>query len=146
MGQVFNATVSDTFHCYAIKIFCITFVQCWTNVEDVGPTLYNCYTNVLCFLGDRPTDGTRDANVAETFQYKGHQMKHVMQILLTHFTIRPQDFREIGQQMEHVMQMLLKFSLSGHQMDHVMKMLLTHFTIMTQDEPLDENVTDTFHY
>ena len=65
---------------------------------------------------------------------------------LTHFTIRPQDFREIGQQMEHVMQMLLKFSLSGHQMNHVMKMLLTHFTIMTQDEPLDENVTDTFHY
>ena len=31
---------------------CITFVQCWTNVEDVGPTLYKCYTNVLCFLGE----------------------------------------------------------------------------------------------
>ena len=29
---------------------CITFVQCWTNVED-GPTLYKCYTNVLCLLG-----------------------------------------------------------------------------------------------
>ena len=27
------------------------FVQCWTNVEDVGPTLYKCYTNVLCLLG-----------------------------------------------------------------------------------------------
>ena len=26
---------------------CITFVQCWTNVEDVGPTLYKCYTNGL---------------------------------------------------------------------------------------------------
>ena len=26
----------------------ITFVQWWTNVEDVGPTLYKCYTNVLC--------------------------------------------------------------------------------------------------
>ena len=25
---------------------CITFIQCWTNVEDVGPTLYKCYTNV----------------------------------------------------------------------------------------------------
>ena len=24
------------------------FIQCWTNVEDVGPTLYKCYTNVLC--------------------------------------------------------------------------------------------------
>ena len=30
---------------------CITFMQCWTNVEDVGPTLYKCYTNVLCLLG-----------------------------------------------------------------------------------------------
>ena len=29
---------------------CITFVQCWTNVFDVGPTLYKCYTNVLCVL------------------------------------------------------------------------------------------------
>ena len=30
---------------------CIIFVQCWTNVEDVGPTLYKYYTNVLCLLG-----------------------------------------------------------------------------------------------
>ena len=30
---------------------CITFVQFWTNVEDVGPTLYKCYTNVFCLLG-----------------------------------------------------------------------------------------------
>ena len=29
---------------------CIPFVQCWTNVEDVGPTLYKWYTNVLRFL------------------------------------------------------------------------------------------------
>ena len=28
----------------------ITFMQCWNNVEDVGPTLYTCYTNVLCLL------------------------------------------------------------------------------------------------
>ena len=32
-----------------------TFVQCWTNVEDdveeVVPTLYKYYTNVLCLLG-----------------------------------------------------------------------------------------------
>ena len=32
---------------------CITFVQYWTNAEDVGPTLYKCYTNVLCLLGER---------------------------------------------------------------------------------------------
>ena len=31
---------------------CITFVQCWTDVEDVEPTLYKCYKNVLCFLGN----------------------------------------------------------------------------------------------
>ena len=29
------------------------FIQCWTNVEDVGPTLYNCYTKVLCLPGKR---------------------------------------------------------------------------------------------
>ena len=29
---------------------CITFIQCWTNVENVGPTLYKCYANVLCLL------------------------------------------------------------------------------------------------
>ena len=28
-----------------------TFVQCWTNVEDVVSTLYKCYTTVLCLLG-----------------------------------------------------------------------------------------------
>ena len=26
---------------------CTTFVQCWTNVFDVGPTLCKCYTDVL---------------------------------------------------------------------------------------------------
>ena len=30
---------------------CITIVQRGTNVEDVGPALYKCYTNVLCLLG-----------------------------------------------------------------------------------------------
>ena len=29
----------------------IQFVQCWTNVEDVGPALYKWYRNVLCLLG-----------------------------------------------------------------------------------------------
>ena len=31
---------------------CMTFIQCWPNVEDVGPTLYKCYTNVLCCMVD----------------------------------------------------------------------------------------------
>ena len=30
---------------------CTTFVQYWTSVEDVGPTLYKSCTNVLCLLG-----------------------------------------------------------------------------------------------
>ena len=30
----------------------MTFVQHCTNVEDVGPTLYKCYTNVLCLLSN----------------------------------------------------------------------------------------------
>ena len=30
---------------------CITFIQQRPNVFDVGPTLYKCYTNVLCLLG-----------------------------------------------------------------------------------------------
>ena len=29
---------------------CMIFIQCWTNVEDVGPTLYKCYTHVLSLL------------------------------------------------------------------------------------------------
>ena len=31
----------------------VTFLQCWTNIEDVVPTLYKCHTNVLCLLGCR---------------------------------------------------------------------------------------------
>ena len=30
---------------------CITFIQRRPNVFHVGPTLYKCYTNVLCLLG-----------------------------------------------------------------------------------------------
>ena len=29
---------------------CVAFVQCWTNVENVGPTLQKCCTRVLCLL------------------------------------------------------------------------------------------------
>ena len=35
-------------HPQQAQIICIIFVQCWTNVEDVGPTLYKWSTNVLC--------------------------------------------------------------------------------------------------
>ena len=29
------------------------FLQCWTSVEDVGPTLHKCHTNVMRLLGRR---------------------------------------------------------------------------------------------
>ena len=29
---------------------CITFIQRRPNVFDVGPTLYKCYTDILCLL------------------------------------------------------------------------------------------------
>ena len=34
----------------ATQNICKTCIQCWTNVEDVGPA-NKCYANVLCFLG-----------------------------------------------------------------------------------------------
>ena len=34
-----------------VQNICIQFIQCWTNVGDVGPTLFKCYTNLLCLLG-----------------------------------------------------------------------------------------------
>ena len=40
---------------------CITFIPRWTNVEDVGPTLHQCYTNGLCLLGTRGTSMWRIA-------------------------------------------------------------------------------------
>ena len=36
---------------YLRQNICIAFVQRRPNVADVGPTLYKCYTNVLCSLG-----------------------------------------------------------------------------------------------
>ena len=37
------------------KNICITFVQCWTNVKDVGPTLNKCFV----FAEDLPVEGRR---------------------------------------------------------------------------------------
>ena len=37
---------------------CITFTQRRPNVYDVGPTLYKCYTNVLCLLDNTSSDVT----------------------------------------------------------------------------------------
>ena len=40
------------FEAQKTQTICIKFVQSRPNVLDAGPTLYNCYTNVLCSLGD----------------------------------------------------------------------------------------------
>ena len=37
---------TNTWYSKQTRRICITFVQRWTNVEDAGPTLYKCYTNV----------------------------------------------------------------------------------------------------
>ena len=51
MGQT-NPLISGGMHMHPSKHnFCITFIQCWADVEDVGPALNHCYTNVLCLLG-----------------------------------------------------------------------------------------------
>ena len=38
-------------HIQQTQNICVTFIQCWYNVEEIGSTLYKCYTNVLCLLG-----------------------------------------------------------------------------------------------
>ena len=30
---------------------CVTLIQCWTNVKDIGPMLYKFFTNVLFLVG-----------------------------------------------------------------------------------------------
>ena len=47
-NNVFIISVGDS---QQTQNICITFVQRRPNVFDVGPTLYKCYTNVLCLLG-----------------------------------------------------------------------------------------------
>ena len=46
-----SPSIYDIVYTQWTQNICITFIQCWTNVEDVGPTLYKCYTNVFCSLG-----------------------------------------------------------------------------------------------
>ena len=52
------------------KHICMTFKQCWTNVEDVGTTLYKCYTNVLCLLGllGMPVSGIKPAGLPSPYK------------------------------------------------------------------------------
>ena len=42
-----------TIHTQQTQSMCIPFVQRRPNVFDVVPTLYKCYTNVLCLPGGR---------------------------------------------------------------------------------------------
>ena len=55
-GQIVNYILP----CFSMSIqnICITFIQRLPNVIDVGPTLYKCYTNVSCLLGEYPECST----------------------------------------------------------------------------------------
>ena len=57
---IFHAAPTLKQHCFnvcwdgasqQIQNICITFIPRRPNVSDVDPTLYKCYTNVLCLLG-----------------------------------------------------------------------------------------------
>ena len=54
VGKMGQRGMRVLFNIPANTNICITFVQCWTNVEYVGPTLYKCYTKKLCLLGVYP--------------------------------------------------------------------------------------------
>ena len=50
----FGNCLTPSLYCHPVNTkHLYDFMQCWTNVEDVGPTLYKWYTNVLCLLGRR---------------------------------------------------------------------------------------------
>ena len=67
---------------------CITFVQCWTNVEDVGPTLYKWYTNVLCLLRHDRLQVAGNARFTETTNLGMVNGCHVMaQIYVASFGV-----------------------------------------------------------
>ena len=57
----------------------MTFVQCWINVEDVGPALYKCYTNVFCLLGCHTfmaDNITLKSNVMSSTEYPSKNTRH----------------------------------------------------------------------
>ena len=43
--------ICETMASQQTENICIACIQCWANVEDVGPALHRYYTNVLCLLG-----------------------------------------------------------------------------------------------
>ena len=53
-------------HAQWTQNICITFIPCWTNVFDVGPTWYKCYTNVLCLLCNLTAISGRYRTVRDT--------------------------------------------------------------------------------
>ena len=63
LGQILHLSARVLLDPGNTNIF-ITFIQCWPNVEDVGPVLYKCFANVfLCLLGDKHLDTqTRNPN------------------------------------------------------------------------------------
>ena len=48
--QTVKSTFAQIWQSQQTQNICITFIQRRPNVFDVGPTLYQCFTNVLCLL------------------------------------------------------------------------------------------------
>ena len=67
---------------------CITFIQCWTNVKNVGPTLYKWYTNVLCLLCSGLISGLsrQTQNICITFVERRHNVSDVSPTLYKCFS------------------------------------------------------------
>ena len=51
MIRVCDVTENEAYATLQTQKNCITFIERRPNVFDVCPTLYKCYTNVLCLLG-----------------------------------------------------------------------------------------------
>ena len=50
LSKVTNFVRIEHYQSQQTQNICITFVQRWPNVFDVGPTFHKCYANVLCLL------------------------------------------------------------------------------------------------
>ena len=50
--QRVSVVFSTNYQCVSQQTqnICITLIQGWANVKDVGPRLYKCYTDILCLL------------------------------------------------------------------------------------------------
>ena len=69
---------------------CITFIQRWPNVFDVGPTLYKCYTNVLC-LQHAQQNTKHLYNICTTSAQRLRRWPNIVQMLYKCFVLAVKD-------------------------------------------------------